>query len=601
MDENTKNYILAIGLSIIVLIGWQIFYAGPKIQEEQIRRKALEQAKTETGGPPKVGKIQPTESVASSRPGAVTVAKVRPREQVLKEAPRIVVDTKQLRGSISLKGGRIDDLVLKNYRETVDKNSPEVVLFSPSGSDKPYYAEYGWIGADPKIKVPGPDSVWQAETQGKLSPGNPVTLKWDNGSGLVFRRTIALDENFMFSIRQNVENKSAGAVILFPYALVSKQGKPEESGFYILHEGLVGVIGEEGLQEIGYDDALEDKLTSFKSVSGWLGITDKYWAAVLIPDQKKNYEARFTGNLDGGREYFQADYVLEGITVPKGASHEVSSHIYAGAKKAEIIDGYEERLGIEQFDLLIDWGWFYFITKPIFLLLNAIYKLVGNFGLAIMGVTVIIKLIFFPLNNKAYKSMSKMKMLQPEMARIKERYGDDRMKQQEAMMALYSKEKVNPMSGCVPILFQIPVFFGLYKVLYGTIEMRHAPFFGWIQDLSAPDPTSFVNLFGLLPFDVPQFLVVGVWPLLMGISMWVQMKLNPAPTDDLQKTLFAWMPVIFTFILAPFASGLVIYWTWNNILTIAQQSMIMRSQGVKIELWDNIKSSLPWSKSEAKD
>ena len=601
MDENTKNYILAIGLSILVLICWQIFYAGPKIQEEQARRKALEQAKTGTNVLPKGGAVNPAGSVATSRPAGVSLVKTRARDQVLKDGPRVLINSGKLRGSISLKGGRIDDLVLKEYRETVDKDSPEVVLFSPSGTEKPYYADFGWIGSDQKIKMPGPNSVWKAETKGELSPNNPVTMKWNNGHGLIFSRTISLDENYMFSIRQDVENKSAAAVTVYPYALVAKQGKPETGGIYILHEGLVGVIGEEGLQEIDYEDALEDKLTSFKGTSGWLGITDKYWAAVLVPDQKSSYEARFTGNLDKGREYFQTDYILDGVIVPKGGKHVVSSHIYAGAKKAELIDEYEEKLGFEKFDLLIDWGWFYFITKPIFFLLNAIYKMVGNFGLAIMGVTVIIKLIFFPLNNKAYKSMSKMKILQPEMVRIKERYGDDRMKQQEAMMALYSKEKVNPMSGCLPIVFQIPVFFGLYKVLYGTIEMRHAPFFGWIQDLSKADPTSLFNLFGLLPFEAPQFLAVGAWPIMMGISMWVQMRLNPTPTDELQKTLFAWMPVVFTFILAPFAAGLVIYWTWNNLLTIAQQSMIMRSQGVKIDLWENIKTSLPWSKGEAKD
>ena len=604
MDENTKNYLLAIGLSIIVLIGWQIFYAGPKIQEEQMRRKLLEQAKSEvseTSNLPKGGKVQSSGSVASSRPTPAAIVTSRPRDEVLKEAPRIMISSGKLSGSISLKGARIDDLVLKNYRQKVAKDSPPVVLLSPSGADKSYYAELGWIGSDKTVTVPGPETVWKAETQGELTPTNAVTLKWDNGSGLIFRRTISLDENYMFSIHQEIENNSAGAVTIYPYALIAKQGKPEASGFYILHEGLVGVIGEEGLQEIDYDSAVDDKLTKLSGTGGWLGITDKYWAAVLIPDQKLNYEARFTGRVERGKEYFQTDYILDGVNIPKGGTHSVKSRIYAGAKKAEIIEGYDEKLNIKNFDLLIDWGWFYFITKPIFHLLNAIYKLVGNFGLAIMGVTIIIKLIFFPLNNKAYKSMSKMKLLQPEMARIKERYGDDRMKQQEAMMALYKKEKVNPMSGCVPILFQIPVFFGLYKVLYGTIEMRHAPFFGWIQDLSAPDPTSLFNLFGLLPFDPPQFLVVGAWPIMMGISMWVQMRLNPTPTDELQKTLFAWMPVVFTFILAPFAAGLVIYWTWNNLLTIAQQSMIMRSQGVKIELWDNIKANLPWSKGEAKD
>ena len=603
MDENTKNYIMAIVLSIVVLVAWQVFYAGPKIKEEQerlnaIKKVQIEQQKAAKSSTQKSG-VPLGGTVVTTRNGRVAILKTRSREEVLKDSPRIVIDTDTLQGSIALKGGRIDDLTLNFYHETVDKSSPLVTLLSPSGTKNPYYSDFGWIGSDPKVKVPGPDSLWSAVSKGPLTPSNPASMQWNNGQGLVFKRTISIDENYMFSIKQVVENKGSKGVDLFPFSLVARHGLPETSGLYILHEGLVGVMGEEdGLQEIDYDDALDDKQLAFKAKTGWIGITGKYWAAVLIPDQKTNFEGRFIGRNDGARDSFQTDLLLDGVTIPKGGSHTVNTLFFAGAKKASLIEGYGEKFNIDKFDLLIDWGWLYFITKPIFHLLDYFYKMVGNFGIAIMIVTVILKVIFFPLNNKSYKSMTKMKLLAPEMAKIKERYADDRMKQQEATMELYKKEKVNPMSGCVPILFQIPVFFALYKVLYGTIEMRHAPFFGWIQDLSAKDPTSLFNLFGLMPFDVPQFLVIGAWPIMMGISMWLQMQLNPQPTDEIQKMLFAWMPLMFVFILAPFAAGLVIYWTWNNTLTIAQQSFIMHRAGAKIELFDNIKSSLSWLKKD---
>ena len=606
MEENTKNYIMAIALSIVVLLAWQYYYAGPKLKEEQERRDAIrkvqveQQKAAEASGDKSIAK--PGDTIISSRDGTISILKLRDRDVVLKDSPRIKIDTPTLSGSIALKGGRIDDLVLRAYHETVDKSSPEVTLFSPSGTKKPYYSEFGWLGDDTKTKVPGPDTLWKAVGKGPLSVNNPVTLKWNNGQGQIFSRTISIDENYMFAIEQSVENKGSKDISLFPYSLVARHGTPETSGIYILHEGMVGVMGEEeGLQEIDYDDILDDKETSFETKAGWIGITDKYWAAVLIPDQKTKYKGSFTGHSDRGRDYYQTNLLLEGVTIPKGGQHKIESRLFAGAKKASLIEQYDENLDIEKFDLLIDWGWLYFITKPIFHMLDFFYKMFGNFGIAIMTVTVVLKLIFFPLNNKSYKSMTKMKLLAPEMVKIKERYADDRMKQQEATMELYRKEKVNPMSGCIPILFQIPVFFALYKVLYGTIEMRHAPFFGWIQDLSAKDPTSIVNLFGLLPFDAPQFMIIGAWPIMMGISMWFQMRLNPQPTDEIQKAVFGWMPLIFTFILAPFAAGLVIYWTWNNALTIAQQSYIMHRAGAKIELWDNIKDSLSWLKKDTND
>ncbi|MGI9408125.1 MAG: membrane protein insertase YidC, partial [Hyphomicrobiaceae bacterium] len=444
----------------------------------------------------------------------------------------------------------------------------------------------------------GANTVWQAETQGPLTTQTPVTLKHDNGNGLVFRRTISVDDNYLFTIRQEVENNSGAPVTLYPYALISRHGEPQTAGIYILHEGMIGVFEEEGLQEIDYSDALDQKQYTYKGKTGWLGITDKYWAATLIPAQNTNYTAHLKGSQSGTKKYFQADYSMDGITVPAGASQAVEGRLFAGAKRANLINEYQETIGVENFDLMVDWGWFYFITKPLYSLLIWLQGLVGNYGIAILLTTVLIKLAFFPLANKSYVSMGRMKKLQPEMERIRERFGDDRARQQKAMMELYQKEKINPMSGCLPILLQIPVFFARYKVLYVSIEMRHAPFFGWISDLSAPDPTSMFNLFGLIPISLPAFLLIGVWPILMGISMWVQMKLNPAPADPMQQKIFTWMPVFFTFLLATFPAGLVIYWTWNNILSVAQQWFIMSRQGVKVELFDNIKGSFSWLKRD---
>ena len=398
----------------------------------------------------------------------------------------------------------------------------------------------------------------------------------------------------MFTIADKVSNAGAEPVTVYPYALVSRHEMPPIQGFFILHEGLIGVLDETGLEEIGYHDALENPPATFKSKSGWLGITDKYWATVVVPEQGQAFEAKFAGTQVDGRDRFQTDYIMGPLQVPAGGSAEAKGQVFAGAKEVNTIDKYGEKYAIPKFDLLIDWGWFYFLTKPLFFALDFFYKLVGNFGVAILIVTLCIKLVLFPLANKSYVSMSNMKKLQPELERLKERYGDDRMRQQQAMMELYKKEKVNPASGCLPILVQIPVFFALYKVLFVTIEMRHAPFFGWIKDLSAPDPTSVFNLFGLLPFDpatvpvVGHFLMIGAWPLIMGVTMWVQMKLNPAPPDPVQAKVFAWMPVFFTFLLAGFPAGLVIYWAWNNLLSVIQQAAIMHRQGVEIPLLENL-------------
>lgn len=594
--DQQKNLLIAVALSMSVLLGWQLFYAGPKMEEQQARERA-KQEQTRAATPD--GKTKSDSPVAIPESGAVPgaaapPARVETRAQALTASPRLAVETPSLRGSIALKSGRIDDLVLTKYRETIDPNSPNVVLFSPANSPAPYFADYGWVqqGGTPH-KLPDRETVWQPESDAPLTPTNPVKLTWDNGQGLVFQRTIFVDDDYMFKVADAVKNTSGETVTLIPYARIHRYGTPKIEGFFILHEGLIGVMGEEGLQEIDYTDAAEEDGTqTFKSVTGgWLGFTDKYWASALVPSQTEPFRAQFSGQEPtsaAGKATYQTDYLRQPVTIAPGQSRGVEAHLYAGAKKVSIIERYQADLNIKNFDLMIDWGWFYFITKPLFYLLEAINSVVHNFGVTILILTVLVRLAFFPLANKQFASMAKMKKLQPQMEQLRERYKDDKMRQQQELMDLYKKEKVNPISGCLPILLQIPVFFALYKVLYVTIDMRHAPFFGWIKDLSAPDPTSLFNLFGLLPFAVPEFLHIGVWPLVMGITMWLQMQLNPQQPDPVQQQIFNWMPVLFTFLLASFPAGLVIYWAWSNILSLAQQSYIMRKHGVEIHLLGNL-------------
>jgi len=589
ISEN-RNTILAIVLSLVILLGWQYFVAGPQLERQQAELLAQQEAAQKAAGNT-ANPDAPQPTTAQGGDAAAPVAGQQTafasREQAVAASQRIVIDTPRLEGSVNLTGGRLDDLRLKDYHETVDKSSPTIALFSPSGSPDPYYTDYGWV-ADPgaDLALPGPDTVWSADVEA-LTPETPLTLSWDNGGGLVFKRTYSVDDNYLFTVEQAVENTGGDAVTLYPYGLIARKGIPETSGIWILHEGLLGVFGEDGLQEVDYSDLEEEgTVRPAKTDNGWLGITDKYWAATLIPVPGQEFQPGFSHSTKSGN--FQADYLGNAVTVAAGATGEASSYLFAGAKETKLLDGYEEALGIERFELLIDWGWFYFLTKPMFFAIDYFFHLIGNFGVAILVVTVIVKLIFFPLANKSYVSMSKMKLVQPQMTEIREKYGDDKQKQQQALMELYKKEKINPLAGCLPILVQIPVFFALYKVLFVTIEMRHAPFFGWIQDLSAPDPTTLFNLFGLIPWDPPQLLMLGVWPLIMGITMFIQMKMNPAPPDPTQQMIFTWMPVVFTFMLASFPAGLVIYWAWNNTLSVTQQYVIMRRQGAKVELWDNL-------------
>ena len=600
MNDN-KNTILAIVLSALVLIGWQYFVGMPqeKARQEQLQTQQQKQGAptpAQPGQPPQAP-AQPGSPQVPGHAAAPSAAAPVNRAAALAASLRVPIATDNVQGSIALKGARIDDLALVRFRETVDPKSPPVILLSPSGTADPFYAEFGWTGGDGSdLKLPTADTVWTRAGSGALGVGQPVTLTYDNGEGLEFRRTIAVDDKFLFTIKDEVTNKGTNSVTLYPYALISRHGTPQTLGYYILHEGLIGVLGDSGLQEFTYKSIEEKKLVNFDVTNGWLGITDKYWAATLLPDPAARLKARFSTGMLGNIKTYQTDYLLDAQTIAPGATTAANARLFAGAKEVQVVNGYDQQLKLNRFDLLIDWGWFYFITKPLFIVMDYFYRLVGNFGLAILIVTVLIKIAFFPLANKSYASMAKMKAVQPQMTAIRERYADDKAKQQQELMELYRKEKINPLAGCLPIAIQIPVFFSLYKVLFVTIEMRHAPFFGWIHDLSAQDPTNIFTLFGLIPVDptvlpvIGQFLHLGLWPLIMGVTMWVQMKLNPAPPDPAQAMIFNWMPLLFTFMLASFPAGLVIYWAWNNTLSVLQQSVIMRKHGAKIELFDNIKA-----------
>src|SRR5262250_3269556 len=613
--SDQKNTILAIVLSALVLIVWQVYFGMPQmdkqkqIQQQQAQERSQQPPALPSQTPGAVPQTPPAPGTAPQAPaqGGTLAPQTMSRDAALAASARVHIDTPSLSGSISLKGARIDDLSLVKYRETVDPNSPPIVLLAPSGSPHPFYAEFGWSApSGASVKLPTADTLWQQQGSGALSFGHPATLVYDNGEGLQFRRTIAVDDKYLFTIKDEVINNSAAPVTLYPFGLISRHGTPQTLGYYILHEGLIGVFGDKGLQEETYANIEKQKQISFTATNVWLGITDKYWAATLLPDTSLRLDAKFSSGIIGNNiRTFQTDYIGPAQTVAPGATATFDGRLFAGAKEVEVVDNYDRDLKLNRFELLIDWGWFYFITKPLFLAMDWIYRHVGNFGVAILIVTVIIKIFFFPLANKSYASMAKMKAVQPEMMAIRERFADDKMKQQQAMMELYKKEKINPIAGCLPILIQIPVFFALYKVLFITIEMRHAPFFGWIKDLAAPDPTTIFNLFGLIPWDpshlplIGPFLMLGVWPLIMGVTMWVQMKLNPPPPDPTQQMIFDWMPVIFTFMLSSFSAGLVIYWAWNNTLSVIQQSVIMRKHGAKIELFDNIKAAFTRKKQPA--
>lgn len=579
MNPENRNMILAISLSMAVLFGWQMFVVGPELEKEAALQQAIaeQEAADAANDAPQVDP-DAVAAAAGTASGEIRVSEAAPQVS----APRIIIDAPLVSGSISLAGLRIDDIMLKAYQETQDPDSDNIQFLLKTDTETPFFAEFGWAAAEATQPMPKADTLWTASAM-VLSPGAPVTLSWDNGNGLTFRRSLAINDDYMITVDDSVESRLATPLTLFPYGLVRRHGTPPTTGIYILHEGALGVF-DETLREEDYGD-MRDADGGVSEIrpetsGGWIGFTDKYWLAALVPDQKAKMNFAFK-SLAGPADRYQVDYIASEPTIlTAGGAVSSQTRLFAGAKKVSLLDGYAEELGIANFDLAIDFGWFYFLTKPFFYAINWLNGLLGNFGLAVLAFTIVVKLVFYPLANKSYRSMGKMRVLAPKVQEIRERHSEDRMAMNQAMMALYKEEKVNPAAGCLPVLLQIPVFFALYKVLFVTIEMRHAPFFGWITDLSAPDPTSVFNLFGLMPFSVdflPPFLQLGAWPIMMGLSMWLQMRLNPAPPDPVQARIFQFMPIIFTFLLATFPAGLVIYWTWNNLLSMAQQWYIIRS------------------------
>ena len=554
---DTKNIVAAISLSAAVIVLYSLFFAPPPITKENMAEGNKVEQNSDTPS------LDQKENVAEIS-----------REEALNQSERINFENESIVGSISLKGGVIDDLTFKQYNVSLDSQE-KVTLLSPRNSKDGYLIESGFITSDKNVEIPNSNSIWKVSGNNKLTDQSPIKISWTNDQGITFEKEIALDDKYLFSIKQSVINPTDKKYDFYTYGQIIRNEMPDISNFYILHEGLVATLDDELIEE-DYDD-IQEKKFSRTAQKGWLGIGDKYWVTSLIPPREKEFKTTFDY-----KDKFRANFVsTEPLELNENSLIEETLQIIVAAKRVDVIDGYAESLNIDKFDLTIDWGFLYFITKPLFFGIDYFFKLLGNYGLAIIAITICIRLAFFPLANFSFRSMAKMKALQPEMARLKELHKDDKMKLQQAMMALYKKEKVNPMSGCLPILVQIPVFFALYKVLFVTIEMRQMPFYGWIQDLSERDPTSLFNLFGLLPYDVASFLVIGAWPVAMGVSMWVQQKLNPAPTDPMQAKIFMFFPLFLTIILAPFPAGLVIYWTVNNILTMAQQVFIMKRTTVK--------------------
>ena len=555
---DSKNTIAAIALSSAVIVLWALFFVPEKSTVDQniVEKEKIEQS----GDAPSL----------EQKETQITIS----RDDALKQSERIQFENENIIGSISLKGASIDDLTFKNYKVTLD-NEQRVTLLGPRNIKEGYLIDSGFVTSDKNIDVPNSDTIWSIEGNNKLTDGSPIKLSWSNEQGLKFEKIISLDDKYLFTVKQKIINESNNKYDFYSYGQIIRNEIPEIIDFLILHEGLIATLDDELIEE-DYDDIQEKKFTKIAN-KGWLGISDKYWITSLIPPKDKEFKTTFDY-----KNKFRANFIsTDPLALNEKSSIEEELQIIIAAKRVDVIDGYAEKLNIYKFDLVIYWGFLYFITKPLFYGIDYFFKLLGNYGLAIIAITICIRLVFFPLANFSFKSMAKMKVLQPEMVRLKELHKNDKMKLQQEMMALYKKEKVNPMSGCLPILVQIPVFFALYKVLFVTIEMRQMPFYGWIHDLSERDPTSIFNIFGLLPYDVPSFLVIGAWPVAMGVSMWVQQKLNPAPTDPMQAKIFAFFPLFLTVILAPFPSGLVIYWTVNNILTMAQQVFIMRRTTVK--------------------
>ena len=555
---DTKNIIAAISLSIAIIVLWSLFFQP--VPDGSIGFEESEKKLLNSSDMPTIDNEKKDEILS--------------RNDALQLSERIYFENESIKGSISLKGAAIDDLTFKKFKEKLESDE-KVVLLNPKDTSLGYYVESGWVTSNKNIDLPDNNSLWKVDGNSKLSEKNDVKIIWENKQGLIFEKIISIDNQYLFTVKQNIKNRTSNIYNFYPYGQIIRKELPEIIDFFILHEGPIGVFDQQ-LVEKDYKDII-DKKFSKNANEGFLGITDKYWLTSLIPEKNKKFRADFEY-----KEKFKVNFVeTEPIEIQPNGQINSEIKIIIAAKEVGVIDGYNDSLNLTKFDLVIDWGWFYWIVKPLFFLNDYFFKLAGNYGIAIILITVCLRLAFFPLNNYAFKSMSKMKVLQPEMARLKEVHKDDKMKLQQAMMQLYKKEGVNPVSGCLPILISIPFFFAIYKMLFVTIEMRHQPFFGWIKDLSEKDPTSIFNLFGLIPWDPPSFMIIGALPILMGLTMWLQQKLNPAPQDEIQKKIFMFFPLFLTIILAPFPSGLVLYWTANNILTMAQQYVIMKKTTVK--------------------
>jgi YidC/Oxa1 family membrane protein insertase len=580
-NNNNKNILLATTLSVFIMIAWTWFYDKPRLEKISQQNKNLATAENNNSKLPQENNSDLANPKNISSPAnqineAPENISTKTRKEVIESSQneRIKISTNSLHGSINLRGAKFDDLTLANYYINTDKKN-EVVLFSPSNSDQRYFADFGFVSSDNNLELPKPDTLWSSDSS-KLTTKNPVNLSWQNSQNIEFKIKISLDENYLFTIEQSINNKSANNIKISTFGRINRYLQTQQKAIYILHEGGIGAFNGL-LSEIGYEDLIEEKSKKYSDSGNngsWLGITDKYWLGSLIPDKKLAFDANFSYNFKNKNHIYNSDFIGQETEISSNQQISYTHHLFAGAKKVKILDHYNQELNLKLFDRAIDFGWFYFLTKPFFFVIEFLYKIFGNFGLAILGMTVIVKLALFPMANKSYLAIARLKKLQPKIEALKNKHKDDKIAINREMMELYKKEKINPASGCLPILIQIPVFFALYKVFYVTLDMRHAPFFGWIHDLSAPDPTSIFNLFGLIPIEVSSTFSLGIWPILMGITMFIQQRLSPASSDPIQAKIMKFMPVGLTIVLATFPAGLVIYWTWSNTLSILQQYYI---------------------------
>ncbi|MBL6665107.1 MAG: membrane protein insertase YidC [Rickettsiales bacterium] len=573
MENNHKNILMATILSAVVLIGWAWFFEKPRIEkQEKLRKEYLQSQKVEGDVEKVVAKSSATKKIEN-----LSVEKAisfKDRKELISGNNRVKISSHSLHGSILLKGARFDDLTLAKYFKTIKKEE-EVVLFSPTDSKDRYFADFGWVSSDKNLELPGPNTMWKADKK-NLTPDSEVTLSWKNRQGVEFVLIISMDDDYMFSVDQEIVNHSKKEISAAVYGRINRNLAQKKKSIYILHEGAIGEF-DEVLNEVTYDELIDDAKVEFhEKKGGWFGITDKYWLSSLLPDKKLQYNASFDFKYNNQTKLFNTEFIAQEYKIAPKEKLQFNHHLFAGAKKVKLLDKYSKDYGVKHFDKAVDFGWFYFLTKPFFYMISFLNDLIGNFGLAILAMTVLVKAALFPMANKSYKAIARIKQLQPQIETLKKKHGSDKLAFNKDMMALYKTEKVNPASGCLPIIFQIPIFFSLYKVLFVTLDMRHASFYGWINDLSAPDPTTIFNLFGILPFDLGPAMTIGVWPILMGITMFIQQKLSPASSDPVQTKVLKWMPVVLVFVLSGFPAGLVIYWTWSNTLSILQQYVIVR-------------------------